>query len=512
MNRILKHSLLAVVIPAALILPASAATFTVYHPIWYNDTVDGSFAWAIKQSNDTPGLDVIDVKLSSGNTININFAGFDTEILATITDSVKIHGNNVTLVGTPSAVTVGGRILDKFNVQPLIESDIVLTRAHTFADVAPSISVEINDLNADGVDGFLKLGENSIATVVNSVIKNTIPYLSPGTLGRPAIEALPGSTLNLSNVLLDRINPLRTLVEGAEYAWIGAIAGKQSTLNMINSVIQGDSSSVGGVNWLEGSANIVSSIITAKAGGLSISGPGAVLNFVNSLFSASDGPSPLARIQAFGGGVANLIASTVQVNALGLTGLGSCPDADVYACNGSPLQAFAGGEINLFQSAVSTINSNAASIYKSYSDDFSPFGPGSLMADALSYVQPTPFADETNLRSLFNQPSLLTGSIPYELTPDGLFYADLPDGAALLPGSPLRSAIADADGANQLLSPIDGSVITTDVFGNPRTAFGTRDIGAVQSTQVPGPLPILGLAAAFRWSRRLRRAVRSARG
>ena len=72
-------------------------------------------------------------------------------------------------------------------------------------------------------------------------------------------------------------------------------------------------------------------------------------------------------------------------------------------------------------------------------------------------------------------------------------------------------AIADADGANQLINPIDGSVITTDVFGNPRTAFGRRDIGAVQSTQevpVPGPLPVLGAGAAFGWARRLRKRVR----
>jgi len=73
-------------------------------------------------------------------------------------------------------------------------------------------------------------------------------------------------------------------------------------------------------------------------------------------------------------------------------------------------------------------------------------------------------------------------------------------------------AIADANGANQLRNPIDNSVIHTDVFGNPRTYLGTRDIGAVQSPpEVPGPLPALGLAAAFRWSRRLRRTVRSAR-
>lgn len=127
-------------------------------------------------------------------------------------------------------------------------------------------------------------------------------------------------------------------------------------------------------------------------------------------------------------------------------------------------------------------------------------------------MQPTPSLDPAALQALFNQPGLLTGAIPYALTNGGFTYGDLPEGAYLMPGSPLRSAIADADGANQLRSPIDGSVIDTDVYGNPRTAYGFRDIGAVQSTQeVPGPLPALGLAAAFRWSRCLRRAVRSAR-
>ena len=74
------------------------------------------------------------------------------------------------------------------------------------------------------------------------------------------------------------------------------------------------------------------------------------------------------------------------------------------------------------------------------------------------------------------------------------------------------AVILDADGANQLINPIDGSVITKDVYGNPRTAFGTRDIGAVQGTQqVPGPLPIFGLGAALGWSRRLRNRVRKSR-
>ena len=69
----------------------------------------------------------------------------------------------------------------------------------------------------------------------------------------------------------------------------------------------------------------------------------------------------------------------------------------------------------------------------------------------------------------------------------------------------------DADGANQLINPIDHSVIRTDVYGHPRTAYGLRDVGAVQAS-VPGPLPVLGGAVAFGWSRRLRRRIRQGAG
>jgi hypothetical protein len=63
---------------------------------------------------------------------------------------------------------------------------------------------------------------------------------------------------------------------------------------------------------------------------------------------------------------------------------------------------------------------------------------------------------------------------------------------------------ADPGGVNELINPIDGSPITRDVFGNPRTTNGLRNVGAVQA-QVPGPLPLLGLASAYGWCRRLRR-------
>jgi hypothetical protein len=131
---------------------------------------------------------------------------------------------------------------------------------------------------------------------------------------------------------------------------------------------------------------------------------------------------------------------------------------------------------------------------------------GDLLADGYSYVQPTATLSGPALQALFNQPGLLTGGVPYALDANGFLFYPLPAGAT--PQGPLLAVIPDADGANQLINPIDGSVITKDVYGNPRTTGGTRDIGAVQTQ---GPLPIAGFGVAFGWSRRLRRRISMAR-
>jgi hypothetical protein len=183
-----------------------------------------------------------------------------------------------------------------------------------------------------------------------------------------------------------------------------------------------------------------------------------------------------------------------------------------YLCNGSPLQAFSGGTIRLKESAVSAINMDLVDVQNPYSETYAPFGnpsSGDLLSDANSFVQPTATLSGLALKTLFNQPGLLTDGVPYVLDASGLLYSPLPEGA--VPAGPLLAVILDADGANQLINPIDGSVISTDVYGNPRTSNGQRDVGAVQ-TAVPGPLPLLGCGAAFGWSRRLRQRIRRGAG
>ena len=454
-----------------------------------------------------------------GGKINVDDAlTASATYISLLTDPVRIEGNGVTLEGNPEIISSGGISYTKNNPTKPVPQDVVAVPAFSFGKVAENVSVEIKDLVVDGLNGFLFLSKNATATVSNTIFRNSVPYFPNADKYSPHsfIEALEGSTINLNKVILEKLNPFfQVFGLGAEYAWAGAIAATQSALNISDSIIRGPSTTAGAVNLVGGTANIVSSIFTGTAGGLSVRDDGPVqgaMNVVNSLLRFEQSSTAIARIQAFAGGEANLTATTIQANGLYLSSTGgncSVPSSDPnYLCNGSPLQVFDGGIIRLKQSAVAPINMGLVPVDAPYSETYAGT-TGHLLADADSYVQPTASLPGPALRALFDQPGLRTDGVPYALDDNGLLYYPLPQGAT--PQEPLLAAIADADGANQLINPIDGSVITKDVYGSPRTANGSRDIGAVQGTQVPGPLPTLGFGVAFGWSRRLRKRIRPAR-
>ena len=272
---------------------------------------------------------------------------------------------------------------------------------------------------------------------------------------------------------------------------------------------------VGSVVWSGGVANVVSSLIS-ESGGLSVSDdtqPG-VMNLVNSLVSVSAQNSNIQRLQAILGGELNITASSILQDVIDNT-YNSC-NSDPYFCAGKPLTAFQGGKITLKQSYVSLINAQDGLIpagVLSYSDAlYGPSDSGSLVALDSVWLQTTPNQSATDLQSLFGNASLLTSGIPLILEDFGggvTAYLPLPNGAYPNPTGPLIDQISDANGANQLLNPIDGNVISVDVLGNPRTRQGLRNIGALQFASVPGPLPLAGAAAALAWSRRLRHRIRS---
>ena len=477
---------------------------------WGTNATTNSFAWALAQANNNFGADTISV--TPGLAINVDAA---TEIsggwLTTISEALTIQGNGATLVGNPSFVSSGGTLYTKTNVDIFRPGfDTLTQQAFSFGKLAPGVVLRIDALNSDGLNGFLQLGEGSTASLSDTTARNSVSYGQQ--VPRSVFEAKDNSTLNLSQVVLENINPE---LFGIGPAWAGAISGVNATLNMVRSSISQAAAAVGAVVWSGGVANVVSSLIS-DSGGLSVSDdtqPG-VMNLVNSLVRVSAQNSNIQRLQAFAGGELNITASSILQDVL-YNSYNAC-NSDPYACAGKPLTAFDGGTITLKQSYVSLINAQDGLIpagVPSYSIALDPSNAGSLVALDSVWLQSTPSQSAADLQSLFGNASLLTSGIPLILEDFGggaSAYYPLPSGAYPNPDGPLIDQISDANGANQLINPIDGSPILLDVFGNPRTRNGLRTIGAVQPASVPAPLPLAGATAALAWSRRLRRRIRNA--
>jgi hypothetical protein len=491
---------------------ARANTYQVSQSSWGNSAIVNSFAWALAQANANPGLDTINI--AAGLAIDVDGAIPQiSDWLTTISDNLVIQGHGATLVGNPSFISSGGTLYDKFNVDvykgPPLGTDLLTQRAFSFAKLTGGIEVSIDQLGIDGLNGYLQLGNGATTTLTGATARNTVSYGSPG---RSVFEALDNSVLNLTNVVLDRINPE---LDSIGAAWSGAIAGSNATLNMVGSTINRAASAAGAVNWSGGVANVVSSIIT-QSGGLSIADDtkAGVMNLVNSLvnvYSAQN--SDIQRLQAFAGGELNITASSILQDAIDNTDYTSTHcNSNPYDCAGKPLTAFNGGKITLKQSLVSLLNTDLIPTgVDSYSEAALGFASGGdIVALDSVWIQPTPNQSAASLKTLLGNPNLLTAGLPLVLNDFGggaTAYLPLPNGAYPNPTGPLIDQIANADGANQLLSPIDGSVISVDVLGNPRTRQGLRNIGALQFAPVPGPLPLAGAAAALGWSRRLRRRL-----
>ena len=492
-------------------LPARATTYTVSETSWGTSSTVNSFAWALAQANGNLGHDTISV--SPGLGINVDGATAEPGgWLTTISDALTIEGHGATLIGNPKFLSSGGTVYTKTNVdafQP--PNDILLQQAFSFGKLAPGVSLNLTALNSDGLNGFLQLREGSTASLSQATARNSVSY---GVGARSVFDALAGSTLNLTQVVLEHINPA---LDSIGPAWSGAIAGANATLNMVRSSIRQAAAAAGAVNWSGGVANVVSSLIS-DSGGLSVSDDTqqGVINLVNSLVSVSAQDSDIQRLQALGGGEFNITASSILQDVLD-NSYNGC-NSDPYACAGKPLTAFDGGTITLKQSYVSLINGMFPGLIPagvpSYSNaDLGSGTPGHLVALDSVWLQTTTNQSAADLQSLFSNAGLLTSGLPLTLQDLGgglSAYYPWRAGAVPNPNGPLIDQISDADGINQLINPIDGSSILLDVFGKPRTRNGQRTIGAVQYVNAPAPLPLAGATAALAWSRRLRRRIRHA--
>lgn len=287
---------------------------------------------------------------------------------------------------------------------------------------------------------------------------------------------------------MNRNLPFGDYVEiGSDYAiFSGSIAGANAVLNMSNSTIS-DSYGAGGISWVGGDVNVVSSILS-DAGGIQVSDStemNGVLNFVNSILYVQNGGETLqqtSRILAGVDSVANITSSTILYNSLYASGRNS-----PFNYEGMPLTAALGGTININSSVILPLNFDAI---LPGNNAYSELTGGNLISDGYSFIGANSTQTAADLHTLFNNSSFLTSGLTYVFDDVGgiQFLNSLPFGASPLQNGVLVNVVpyAGIGGANELINPINNQAILFDVFGNARTSDGFRTLGAVQST-VPEP-------------------------
>ena len=503
---------------------ANAADFDVTLDFWGTTSTVGSFAWAVDQANTTPGVDTI--RVQSGLQIDADngakLASSPTW-LTRFTESVTVEGNGATLVADPAYITTGGLIATKTNIvgspysSPLVPGDAVVRAGVSFAQVGTfgqdnsGVDVTIRNLNADGVASLLSVNDKATLSVDGGRYTNIVNYT--GVDGRSAFVANNGATLNLDGIALNKNYPFGDIiaVDNDFVIFNGSVSGLASTLNMQNSTITG-SYGAGALNWVGGTANVVSSVLS-NSGGLQISGgDGGIvgtLNFTNSILELNDGETmqQTQRILTGPNGMANVEASSILYNSVFSNG-----SNEPFGYEGMPLTAAQGGTINFDSSVVVPLNWDD---FFAGNDTYIELTGGNLTADELSFVMATASQDQAALQALFNNASLTTSGDTFAISEiTGIdFFESLPQGAVPLTTSPLVDAVSDAGsgGANELLNPIDGQPLLFDVYGSPRTnGLGFRNTGAVQAAPVPEPSSwvLAGMAAGMAgWWRLRRRAA-----
>ena len=155
---------------------AQANTYQVTQSSWGTSGIVNSFAWALDQANGNLGADTISI--TPGLSINVDDAtAINGGWLTTISDALTIEGNGATLVGNPSFVSSGGTEYTKYNVDVFRPGFDILTQpAFSFGKLDPGISLTINALNSDGLNGYLQLGDGSTVSLSNATARNSVSY------------------------------------------------------------------------------------------------------------------------------------------------------------------------------------------------------------------------------------------------------------------------------------------------------------------------------------------------
>jgi len=434
----------------------------------------GSIVEAFQQANASPGQDTIE--FTPGLTIRVTdgACGVSTNdpslhFIATVTEDLTINGNGSKLEGDGLWVQQDGRTNTPGVCPNSTVTNNIQRQAPGFVRVDDNVSVTINDLRFQDLYALIIAGQDSTVSLNEVSAVDINDWF--GNCDRPPI-ALSGSSATI-NIVDSELGPSTnsTTPSGtidSPVIWNGAFVFGAGDLSIDNSLFSG---SKGAVQW-SGAANIQSSRLV-NTGGINITSGTA--NIVNTAILGE--ASNFDRIRASSGATVNVTASTMAVQ------FNDC-DSQCVGGNGV-VQAVGGATVNLFQSAI------GSSLTSVPGGTVIREGGGNVTADTSTWIQPINNQNAADLRTITNQPGLLTGApgLPTgSFIPANRAYPFLVTPLLGNSGTPgvLIDTIPDANGANQLLSPIDNSPLTLDALGNPRVdGNGTRSIGAVQVTLAP---------------------------
>lgn len=472
-----------------LLLPA-AAHAAVFEVTAADCLAPGGFKAAVDAANTSPGPDVINVaaglEIDGASCGSGEFNLFPVEA----TGDVTIEGNGALFKGALEYVGSDGTINPSQPLCPsLVSSNVFVAITGGFLKVSGGAKVVVRKAAITQYQALARVTGGSSLTLEDVSATRIWAIVKCQT---PAIDA-DASDVTLLRVYFSDFRNYGYLVPADPLSLgLGSIAGDSGgKLNIQDSDFE-DLIGQGFIVWsgAPGVVNVVSSSMYLT-GGLTIL-EGASANVVNSVWWVPDGIFAAGledRMQNGGGGDMKFTASTLYYGEM------DCGRACQSA--GSPpllVRLPTAGGISFASTAVAT----------NFPDDAQlPYftAPG-FTADAYTWIRPTNFQDAAALVAATSQPALLTGQpgLPSLQGPDDLYAMVTP-----VVGGVLVAAVPNAQTTNQLINPIDGSVILKDVFGAPRTDGANRDVGAVQVTFAP-VLTLTGTgdgAASLAWTRPL---------
>lgn len=435
----------------------------------------GSISEAITLANSNPGADIIEFTPGLEiNAVHPIFSGSSSDFMIQITESVTIDGKGGAINGSQTWVSANGDINPLGACPGTVQSTTILRSMPNFIEIGTanqdnsSITVTVKDLSIKQFNSIAAVRNN--ATLILEKFNADEIWSTLNCIAKGLIEVSEGGTLTITKSRFT--NSKNWASENLGTAIVSDNAEDLTIEETLFYNINGGAQFL--LSWIGSSTadvNIISSRILLS-GGVKIIGNTNETNVVNSIW-VDDNVTTLKFGDRFinnSNGAMNFISSSLMWNS------NSCS----IQCQNSGINTLlesSNGSINFIESAVGfnfeNTSGNLVTLLGGSGNGFS--------ADSNTWIQPTVTQDETTLKAITSQPTLLTGLDAFTfdvVSNNALFDVDF-----LTPN--IRGELIDVVNTT-LLHPVSRVPITKDPLGNPRVdANGLRDIGAIQLSLAP---------------------------